>query len=155
MTDYETCLFLLLVGMGPVWFIQIKKLSILLQQRHPEKFRAMGMEHIYNAAASLALLRFLSRREHEALHYPELSRLAEFMRMFLVAYLALFIILVGSVFSHSNDTRKSEHISRQESSETRLRTQAHRLYREDRLTEAIAHYHDHLRQFDRNAQAYY
>lgn len=85
--------FPVLVGMVLVWFVLIHSLFRRLAKFHARKYEAMGRPTLFlrnNIATTWATLKFLVRREHSTLGDQSLSKLADFMLVFLVVYLVLF-----------------------------------------------------------------
>jgi len=82
----------LLFGMIIVWFLLIKLLFNWLEQAHPKKYEAMGRPSLFlrnNIASSWATLRFIVAREHRPLNDGYLSKLSDFMLIYLAIYLLL------------------------------------------------------------------
>ena len=69
-----------------------------LRTRHARTWEALGRPTLFlnnSISNSLAVLRFLWRREYRDLADNELIRFAAFLRGYLVAYLLLFVLVVA------------------------------------------------------------
>jgi hypothetical protein len=89
-------LFPVLFGMVIVWFVLIKLLFGRLERAHPQKYEAMGRPSLFlrnSIGGGWATIRFLVAREHKALNDSYLSKLSDFMLVFLVVYVVLFTSL--------------------------------------------------------------
>ena len=88
---------LVFFGMVIVWFVLLKALFNRLEQRHPQKYEAMGKPSLFlrnNIATGWATMKFLFAREHRSLNDSSLSKLSDSMLAYLSAYLLLFIGLM-------------------------------------------------------------
>ena len=95
-----TIAFAILCGLVLVWLVLVKVLFRRLQRGHPAKYKAMGEPSLLwnnSAKTGWAMLRFLFRREHKELGDPVLSRLSDFMLVFVCAYVALFVAIIVGV----------------------------------------------------------
>ena len=73
-----------------------------LERSHPGQYEAMGEPsfpwNIYGEPG-WALLTFLFKREHKDLGDPALSRLSDFMLVFICTYVALFVAMIVGVLA--------------------------------------------------------
>jgi hypothetical protein len=89
----------ILVGMVIVWFVLLKVLFKRLEQAHALKYESMGKPSLFlrnNIATGWATLKFIMAREHTPLNDSYLSKLSDFMLVFFVIYLVLFLGLAFS-----------------------------------------------------------
>jgi hypothetical protein len=87
-------IFPILFGMVFVWFVLVKLLFNRLESAHPDKYESMGRPSLFlrnNSATVWATLKFIIGREHRVLGDSYLSRLSDFMLIFFVIYLLLFL----------------------------------------------------------------
>lgn len=94
--DRLLTLFWILMGMVIIWFGMVTALFQRLKSKHSEKYRAMGEPHLIQnntMRTGLAPFKFLFKREHRSLNDRPLSLLGDFMLVFFIIYVALFICL--------------------------------------------------------------
>lgn len=94
-------LFPILFGMVIVWFVLIKLLFNRLERAHPKKYEAMGRPSLFlrnSVAGGWGTLKFLIAREHKDLRDSCLSKLSDFMLVFLGIYVVLFLFLFVSAW---------------------------------------------------------
>ena len=88
--------FGILVVCVPVGFGLAAWLLRRLERGHPDKYRQMGEPTLFanrSVRTTLALLKFVFRREDRALNDPALSRVTVLMLCFMVGYNAFFLFL--------------------------------------------------------------
>lgn len=84
-----------------VWFVLIKLLFNRLERAHPKKYEAMGRPSLFlrnSIAGGWGTIKFLIAREHKDLRDSYLSKLSDFMLVFLGVYVALFLFLFMSAW---------------------------------------------------------
>jgi hypothetical protein len=77
-----------------VWFVLLKLLFNRLEREHSAKYQAMGRPSLFlrnSIASGFATMKFLFLREHRTLGDATLSRLADGMLIFFVAFLAVIL----------------------------------------------------------------
>jgi hypothetical protein len=92
--------FPVLLFMVVVWFVLIKLLFNRVEKFHPQKYEAMGRPSLFmrnTINGGLATLKFLVAREHKVLNDAYLSKLSDFMLVFIVIYLLIFFGLFYAV----------------------------------------------------------
>lgn len=90
-------LILLFVSCAFGFFLQHVFLS-QLRSRHSQKWEALGRPTLFlnnSIANGLAVQRFLWRGEYRALGDRTFARLGNFMRVYMAAYLALFVLIIA------------------------------------------------------------
>ena len=83
-----------------IGFTFTARLYKILKESHPEKYKAMGEPTLFlnnSPKTSIALMKFLFKREYIALNNPKLTTLGNIMLVFFVIYLVGFILLASSV----------------------------------------------------------
>jgi hypothetical protein len=83
-----------------VWFALCHRLFKSLQTRHPEKYEAMGRPSLIinnSLSNNISFMKFLFKREYLDLNDPGISKLAQFMLIYLLVYLIGFMFLFLSV----------------------------------------------------------
>jgi hypothetical protein len=79
-----------------VWFVLIKLLFNRLERSHSTKYESMGRPSLFlrnNISTGFATMKFLFGREHRLLGDGYLSKLSDFMLVYLLIYAALFVFL--------------------------------------------------------------
>jgi len=166
MSALQGVIFAVLLVMAFEWLVWLRKLSSWLRERHPEKYDEMGLDDLWprdlagwfrgfdNLRPSMAVLRFLTRREDRELRDPDVSRLAFFMRWLLYAYILLFSALFFSVLRQGPEVPAvpGEVASTASSASVERRDQAFDLYRAKKWPQAIAALDALIGESDRDAE---
>jgi hypothetical protein len=87
-----------LIGMIVFWFVLVTRLFRHLEKHHPAKYDSMGRPSLFlrnNIATNWSTLKFLVAREHRTLNDSRLSRLADFMLLYLCTYLLCFFSVIA------------------------------------------------------------
>jgi hypothetical protein len=93
--------FGLFLAMVAIWFALILWLFRRLRLRHPSVFESLGSPSLFwnnSPRNNFRFLRFLVGSEPSQLQDQTLVRVCAFMRVFLAAYLVLFIVLLVTSF---------------------------------------------------------
>ncbi len=91
-------LFALLFLSVLVWLYLCTRLFKLLQEQHPEKFVSMGEPHLTRnnqPIHTVNLLKFLFKKEWEALGDKQVMQLGQRMRVFAMVYPVCLFLLIG------------------------------------------------------------
>ncbi|BBP00127.1 hypothetical protein [Sulfuriferula nivalis] len=89
-------IFLLVI----LWFVFVRMLYKRLASSHMPQYEAMGKPSLFlhnTLAGTLAMLKFLLKREHKVLGDSYLSKLSDIMLAFLLIYIILFLTLFFSI----------------------------------------------------------
>lgn len=96
-------LFFVLMAMVLVWFAMVTRLYRRLEEHHSGTYEAMGRPTLFmrnSPASTLAMLKFIAVRQHRSLGDASLSKLSDFMLLFLAVYMLLFgLLFFGSFFA--------------------------------------------------------
>lgn len=145
-------LFAVAFALALAWFACIRRLSTLLRERHAQKADDMAIEEIFpgdlaswiqgfdNTRPTMALLRFLWRRQYLRLRDDEVTRLAELMRWLGAVYLLLFIALAAAIVHNSMLELRSTGVESAAGDDAQLRYEANRLHRQGQYAGAIGIY---------------
>jgi hypothetical protein len=101
-------LFVSLVVSCPAGFVLHGMLLSQLRSRHPRTWEMLGRPTMFlnnSIANGLAVQRFLWRRQYVTLGDTQFSRLASFLRGYLLVYLLLFIVTIGVFISGISSQR--------------------------------------------------
>ena len=85
--------FAILGLMVAVWLILCKWTFKRLEQRHPQKYSEMGSPSLFlrnNLENNWKFAKYLWKNEYRKLEDSVLSRISEFMKVFIVLYLLIF-----------------------------------------------------------------
>lgn len=83
-----------------VWFFLCFRIFKILEIRHPAKYEAMGKPSLImnnSFSNNIAFMKFLFKREWDALNDPGLASLSKFMMVFFIIYTLGFFTLFISV----------------------------------------------------------
>jgi hypothetical protein len=83
-----------------VWFFLCNKMFKTLALRHPEKYEAMGKPSLImnnSLSNNVSFIKFLFKREWRDLNDPSVTSLGKIMCVFIMLYLALFLVVFISV----------------------------------------------------------
>jgi hypothetical protein len=97
-----TAWFAVLFAMVLVWFVLISWLFRRLREHHASTYEAMGSPSLFwnnSMRNNWLFMKFLFGSQWRELGDPAVTNACRFMRVFLVAYLALFLGPVFIVFS--------------------------------------------------------
>jgi len=101
----EALLFMAIIGLTVstlVWFGRVQRLFSALEQRHQDKYIAMGSPSLLvrnDIETNIALMRFLLRKEYLALDDSAIATQGASMRAHLIGHLAGFGILLAGFFA--------------------------------------------------------
>ena len=93
-------LFYILGVMVIVWFIMLDKLFRILKVDHPLKYIEWGKPFLFDGEAyrkrtGQLMLIFLIKKEYKALNNKVLTKLCNFMLIYMVVFVVLFIGLIA------------------------------------------------------------
>ena len=103
----DTALLAVLMAMFAMvlgWFVMLKILFSRLERLHPEKYEAMGRPSLFlrnNIYTGWMTLRFIGFRQHRPLADATLSKLSDFMLLYFLLYLAVFVSLIVFYSPHA------------------------------------------------------
>jgi hypothetical protein len=102
MTTAEAIWFAILLAMVMIWFGLILWLFRRLRTHHASTYEALGSPTLFwnnSPANNLRLLGFIFSAKTRELQDPAMFRICKFMRIFLVAYVVVFLALMLSMFA--------------------------------------------------------
>lgn len=80
-----------------IWLFLCARLFKILETRHPEKYVAMGRPALIRSesfSSNFAFVKFLFKKEWQALNDVELASLGRFMLIFICIFFAGFVFLL-------------------------------------------------------------
>jgi len=90
------------MAMVIIWFGMITALFQRLKSKHSKKYKEMGEPHLIQnntMKTGRTTLKFLCKREHKSLNDKPLSILGDFMLVFGIIYIILFIDLFAGALA--------------------------------------------------------
>lgn len=86
------------------WFAMLKVLFARLERLHSAKYEAMGRPSLFlrnNIYTGWMTLKFIGLRQHRPLADNILSKLSDFMLLYFLLYLAVFVSLIAFYSPHA------------------------------------------------------
>jgi hypothetical protein len=92
--------FVVLVVVALVGIPFVREFNHQLRQRHPEVWESLGRPSFWNNSMQngFAMMRFLWKKEYEAVGDPEFTRVAAAVRTYNIVYLSVFACIVIASF---------------------------------------------------------
>jgi len=90
-----------------IWFVLIARLFKRLRVKHSVIYENLGSPSLFynnSMKSNYLFLRFLCKNEFEVLNDPPLVKLCRFARIYLAAYLILFLTMVGLILTVIHNT---------------------------------------------------